>query len=50
MDRIIFQKNLSRSVILNVLERKPIPIYGKGDNVRDWLYVEDHARCLTAHC
>ena len=34
-------------VILNALERKPLPIYGRGDNVRDWLYVEDHARALA---
>ena len=33
-------------VILNAKEGKPIPVYGKGDNVRDWLYVDDHARAL----
>lgn len=33
-------------VILNALEGKPLPIYGKGDQIRDWLYVEDHARAL----
>ena len=33
-------------MILNALEGKPLPIYGKGDQVRDWLYVEDHARAL----
>jgi dTDP-glucose 4,6-dehydratase len=33
-------------MILNALEGKPLPIYGKGDNVRDWLYVDDHARAL----
>ncbi|NQD92686.1 NAD-dependent epimerase/dehydratase family protein, partial [Pseudomonas sp. CrR25] len=32
--------------ILNALEGKPLPVYGKGDQVRDWLYVEDHARAL----
>ncbi len=32
--------------IHNICENKPIPIYGKGENVRDWLYVEDHARAL----
>jgi dTDP-glucose 4,6-dehydratase len=32
--------------ILNALEGKPLPLYGKGENVRDWLYVEDHARAL----
>ena len=33
-------------VILNALHGKPIPVYGKGENVRDWLYVEDHADAL----
>ena len=33
-------------IILNALEGKPLPVYGKGDQVRDWLYVEDHARAL----
>jgi dTDP-glucose 4,6-dehydratase len=33
-------------VILNALEGKNLPIYGKGDQIRDWLYVEDHARAL----
>ena len=33
-------------VILNALEGKPLPVYGKGDQIRDWLYVEDHARAL----
>ncbi|STI47281.1 dTDP-D-glucose 4,6-dehydratase rmlB [Escherichia coli] len=33
-------------VILNALEGKALPIYGKGDQIRDWLYVEDHARAL----
>jgi len=34
-------------VILNALDEKPLPIYGKGDQIRDWLYVEDHARALV---
>ena len=33
-------------VILNALDMKPLPIYGKGDQIRDWLFVEDHARAL----
>jgi len=33
-------------MILNALEGKPLPIYGKGNQIRDWLYVEDHARAL----
>ncbi len=33
-------------MILNALEGKPLPVYGKGDQIRDWLYVEDHARAL----
>ena len=33
-------------MILNALEGKDLPIYGKGDQIRDWLYVEDHARAL----
>jgi dTDP-glucose 4,6-dehydratase len=32
--------------ILNALAGQPLPVYGKGENVRDWLYVEDHARAL----
>ncbi len=43
-----FPEKLIPLVILNALEEKPLPIYGKGDNVRDWLYVEDHARALHA--
>lgn len=41
-----FPEKLIPLVILNALDRKPLPIYGKGDNVRDWLYVSDHARAL----
>jgi dTDP-glucose 4,6-dehydratase len=33
-------------VTLNALAGRPLPIYGKGDNIRDWLFVEDHARAL----
>lgn len=41
-----FPEKLIPLVILNALEGKPIPVYGRGDNVRDWLFVEDHARAL----
>jgi dTDP-glucose 4,6-dehydratase len=41
-----FPEKLIPLVINNALEEKPLPIYGKGDNVRDWLYVDDHARAL----
>lgn len=34
-------------MILNALESKPLPVYGSGNQVRDWLYVEDHARALS---
>jgi dTDP-glucose 4,6-dehydratase len=45
-----FPEKLIPLTILNALEGKPLPVYGKGENVRDWLYVEDSARalCLTA--
>lgn len=42
-----FPEKLIPLVILNALDRKPLPIYGAGTNVRDWLYVEDHARALA---
>jgi dTDP-glucose 4,6-dehydratase len=41
-----FPEKLIPLVILKALHGEPIPVYGKGDNVRDWLYVEDHARAL----
>ena len=41
-----FPEKLIPLTILNALEGKPLPVYGKGENVRDWLYVEDHARAL----
>jgi len=41
-----FPEKLVPVVILNALHRRPIPIYGRGENVRDWLYVEDHADAL----
>jgi len=41
-----FPEKLIPLAILKALHGEPIPVYGKGDNVRDWLYVEDHARAL----
>jgi dTDP-glucose 4,6-dehydratase len=41
-----FPEKLIPLVILNALDRKTLPVYGDGSNVRDWLYVEDHARAL----
>ncbi len=43
-----FPEKLIPLTILNALEGKPLPVYGRGDNIRDWLYVEDHARALIA--
>jgi len=42
-----FPEKLIPLIILNALEGKPLPVYGKGDQIRDWLYVEDHARALV---
>ena len=42
-----FPEKLIPLIILNALEGKPLPVYGKGDNVRDWLYVDDHVKALT---
>ena len=41
-----FPEKLIPVVILNALAGQPIPVYGQGENVRDWLYVEDHAEAL----
>jgi dTDP-glucose 4,6-dehydratase len=45
-----FPEKLIPLMILNALEGKPLPVYGNGQQIRDWLYVEDHARalCLVA--
>ncbi len=43
-----FPEKLIPLVILNALEGKPLPVYGRGENVRDWLHVEDHAEALLA--
>ena len=42
-----FPEKLIPHTILNALHGKPIPVYGKGDQIRDWLYVEDHAYALN---
>lgn len=41
-----FPEKLIPLIILNAIEGKPLPIYGKGDNVRDWLFVQDHVEAL----
>ena len=41
-----FPEKLIPLMTLNALQRQPLPVYGRGLNVRDWLYVEDHARAL----
>ena len=43
-----FPEKLIPLIIINALEGLKLPVYGKGANVRDWLYVEDHARALLA--
>jgi dTDP-glucose 4,6-dehydratase len=42
-----FPEKLIPLMILNALEGKPLPVYGNGQQIRDWLYVEDHARALV---
>ena len=41
-----FPEKLLPLMINNIIHSKPLPVYGKGDNVRDWLFVEDHARAI----
>ena len=41
-----YQEKLIPKIIINALDNKEIPIYGDGENIRDWLYVEDHAEAL----
>jgi dTDP-glucose 4,6-dehydratase len=41
-----FPEKLIPLIILNALEQKPLPVYGNGENIRDWLFVEDHAEAL----
>lgn len=42
-----FPEKLVPLMILNALEGKPLPVYGKGNQIRDWLYVKEHARALV---
>ena len=42
-----FPEKLIPLFINNIVNKKPLPVYGKGENVRDWLYVEDHARAIN---
>jgi len=42
-----FPEKLIPLVILNILEKKALPVYGKGENIRDWLYVADHCEALA---
>jgi len=42
-----FPEKLIPHIILNALQGKPLPVYGDGSQIRDWLYVEDHARALV---
>lgn len=43
-----FPEKLIPLMINNIINNKPLPVYGKGENVRDWLYVEDHASAIDA--
>ena len=43
-----FPEKLIPLIINNIIQSKPLPVYGKGENIRDWLYVEDHARAIDA--
>jgi dTDP-glucose 4,6-dehydratase len=41
-----FPEKLIPLIILNAIDGKPLPVYGRGQNIRDWLYVDDHAKAL----
>ncbi|MEX1241150.1 MAG: dTDP-glucose 4,6-dehydratase [Cyclobacteriaceae bacterium] len=43
-----FPEKLIPLIINNILHKKPLPVYGKGENIRDWLFVEDHVRAIDA--
>jgi len=42
-----FPEKLIPLIIINAIEGKPLPVYGRGENIRDWLYVDDHAKALS---
>ena len=46
MDLVNFLKNLMPKMIYNILNNKPLPIYAKGKNSREWIYVDDHCEAL----
>ena len=48
--RFQFPEKLIPLMILNALDGKPLPVYGDGQNVRDWLYVEDHCEAIARCC
>ena len=41
-----YPEKLIPTIIYNILNNKPIPIYGRGKNIREWIYVEDHCKAL----
>lgn len=41
-----FPEKLIPLIINNIIQKRPLPVYGKGENIRDWLYVEDHAKAI----
>jgi dTDP-glucose 4,6-dehydratase len=43
-----FPEKLLPLMINNIIHKKPLPVYGKGENIRDWLFVEDHARAIDS--
>jgi dTDP-glucose 4,6-dehydratase len=45
-----FPEKLIPLIALNALAGKPLPVYGKGENIRDWIHVEDHAEALVRRC
>ena len=46
MGQINFPEKLIPLFIQNIIDEKPLPVYGKGENIRDWLYVIDHAKAI----